>query len=180
MNYGEYINRVRKSKKITLKELSRMTELSVSFLSQVERGVSSTTVTSLKKISDALGIEMSELFSFAEEESSFVRTKENQMHLKLIETYTSHTKLSGRFENRKLEALLYYLAPGSGRAEKFAHEGEEFHYVLKGTAEFILEDKKYVVKAGDSLHFPSTIPHSVNNNTKEGLEILSVLTPRIF
>ena len=44
------IRKIRREKNITLKELSEKTELSVSFLSQFERGISSITLVSLKKI----------------------------------------------------------------------------------------------------------------------------------
>lgn len=52
------IRGLRIQKGLTLKELSEKTDLSVSFLSQVERGASSLAITSLKKIADALGVKM--------------------------------------------------------------------------------------------------------------------------
>lgn len=44
------IKQLRFEQGMTLKELSEKTELSVSFLSQIERGTSSLAITSLKKL----------------------------------------------------------------------------------------------------------------------------------
>lgn len=50
------IKSLRIERNLTLKELSDQTGLSLSFISQIERGTSSLSISSLKKISDALGI----------------------------------------------------------------------------------------------------------------------------
>ena len=73
---AQEIRKIRKSKGITLKKLSEKTELSISFLSQIERGISSMTITSLKKISDALGVTMQELLSI-EDNQHFTQKKES-------------------------------------------------------------------------------------------------------
>lgn len=176
---GKKLRRYRKNKKITLKELSEMTDLSVSFISQVERNECSLTITSLKKIADALDVKMSEVFEM-EENDSYVHNKENQVLLTLESMYTSHIRLSGKFENRKLEAVIIRLEPNSTDITPFTHEGEEFFYVTKGTGEFIIDGKSYVVKAGETIHYPSTIPHALRNPFEEELEVVSVLTPTIF
>lgn len=49
MNVNKKIKDLRIEKSTTLKDLSQETELSVSFLSQIERGSSSLAITSLKK-----------------------------------------------------------------------------------------------------------------------------------
>jgi|SRR6056297_2373879 len=173
------IRKLRKSKNITLKELSSKTNLSVSFISQVERGVSSITITSLKKIADALEISMKDLFE-VEEEESYVRKKDNKILVNLENSFTSHVRLSGKFENRKLEAVILKLAANSTDMTPFSHEGEEFYYVIKGTGVFIIDEKEYLVKAGESIHFPSTIPHTVINPHDEEFQAVSVVTPTIF
>jgi transcriptional regulator with XRE-family HTH domain len=173
------IREIRKNKKITLKEMSKLTGLSVSFISQVERGESSLTVTSLKKIADALAISMQELFE-VDDNDMYIRNKENQILWNLENSFTSHIRLSGKFENRKLEAIILKLEPNSVDMTPFSHEGEEFYYVLKGNALFIIEDKEFVVNKGETIHFPSTVSHTVKNPYDEELEVLSVLTPTIF
>jgi len=59
---GDNIRRMRKSKGMTLKQLARRTQLSISLLSQIERGESSPSISSLYKIAIALSMKMSQLF----------------------------------------------------------------------------------------------------------------------
>jgi DNA-binding response OmpR family regulator len=59
---GDSIRRNRKSKGLTLKQLARRTQLSISLLSQIERGESSPSISSLYKIAIALTMKMSQLF----------------------------------------------------------------------------------------------------------------------
>jgi len=60
---GRQIRDLRKARGLTLRQLSRRTNLSVSLLSQIERAESSASVTSLYKIAHALKIRLPELFS---------------------------------------------------------------------------------------------------------------------
>jgi len=170
---------LRKSKNITLKELSKKTSLSVSFISQVERGVSSITITSLKKIADALEIPMRELFD-VEEDYSFVRRKDNKALVHLENSYTNHVIISGKFDNRKLEAIIVKHAPKSVDISPFSHDGEEFYYILKGTGVFVIDGVEYIVKKDESIHFPSHIKHTVQNPYDEEFQALCILTPTIF
>ena len=54
MKIGQRINDLRLRQKVTLKELSKKTGLTASFLSQVERALASPSVSSLEKIAHAL------------------------------------------------------------------------------------------------------------------------------
>ncbi|NQD67646.1 helix-turn-helix transcriptional regulator, partial [Bacillus haikouensis] len=56
------IKDLRQERGLTLKDLSAKTDLSVSFLSQVERGSSSLAITSLKKIADAFEVPITQFF----------------------------------------------------------------------------------------------------------------------
>ena len=64
---SERIRQLRTQNKLTLKDLSQKTGLSVSFLSQVENGSSSLAITSLKKIADSLNVSIKIFFDYFEE-----------------------------------------------------------------------------------------------------------------
>ena len=59
---GESIRALRKDKELTLKQMSRRTDLSVSLLSQIERAESSASLSSLYKIASALDVRVQDLF----------------------------------------------------------------------------------------------------------------------
>lgn len=59
---GDTIRTLRKEKELTLKQMSRRTNLSVSLLSQIERAESSASIPSLYKVAVALETRISQLF----------------------------------------------------------------------------------------------------------------------
>ncbi len=59
---GRSIRELRKARSLTLKQMSRRTNLSVSLLSQIERAESSASVSSLFKVATALDVKITDLF----------------------------------------------------------------------------------------------------------------------
>ncbi|MHB1391707.1 MAG: helix-turn-helix domain-containing protein [Clostridia bacterium] len=178
-NISKEIRKRRLEKKMTLKELSEKTNLSVSFLSQVERGISSMTIVSLKNIANALGVSLRDLVD-VDDRTSFVNKKDNQILLRLEKSFISYIRLSGKFENRKLEGILVTMKPNFYEHEETSHEGEEFYYVLKGSAVFIVDGAEYRISEGETMHYPSTLLHRTINPEDQELVMLSIITPTIF
>ena len=176
------IRKIRRAKNITLKELSEKTELSVSFLSQFERGISSITLVSLKKIAEALNITMKELFEDESDvQGQFVHKKDSGSGLLGLEKKdASYERLSGKFEGRKLESLLLRMEPLRADFEPCTHEGEEFIYILEGSARFTVDGQECIVSEGESIHYPSTLLHSIVNIEDRELVFLCIVTPTIF
>lgn len=178
-NMHKKIKSLRSKKNMTLKDLSTETELSVSFLSQVERGSSSLAITSLKKISDALNVNISYFFEEVENHNYAIHEDE-QKPFKLEGSSIKHVRLAGEFPERKMEPMLVTLPPNKLYVEKYSHPGEEFYYVIKGTVIFKIEEKEYILNPGDSIHFPSKKTHEWKNPLNEKALLMSVLTPVIF
>ncbi len=173
------IRSLRKEQSMTLKELSEKTGLSVSFLSQVENNTSSLAITSLKKIADALGKDMSYFFKSPEIKSYHVKYEEQEPFI-MEASKAEFVKLSGSFPNKNMEALIVTIPAQEQHGDYFSHPGEEFIYVLDGTLEIILDGVTYTVKQGDSIHYPSTISHVWRNPLKHVLKFLVVITPKLF
>lgn len=176
---AEKISKIRKQKGLTLKELSEMTGLSISFLSQVENGYSSLAITSLKKIADALNVPITEFFNSYPSHSFHTKLDEQKI-FKIEGNSAEYILLSGEFPQRMLEAMIVYIPPENVLGSKFNHPGEEFIYVLEGNLIVDIDGKKYYVNAGDAIHYPSTIPHLLYNPSKQKVKLLTVLTPSIF
>jgi len=79
-----------------------------------------------------------------------------------------------------MEAHLFRIASGEGSEESYAHEGEEFLYVLRGEFAIALEKKEYRLKAGDSFYFESTTPHRWSNPGRVETQVLWINTPPTF
>jgi quercetin dioxygenase-like cupin family protein len=80
-----------------------------------------------------------------------------------------------------MESHLFRIAPGAGSGEPYAHEGEEFLYILRGKLEISLDEgKPYRLRAGDSFYFESNIPHRWLNPGKREACVLWVNIPPTF
>lgn len=155
--------------------------MSVSFLSQVERGVSSITLTSLHKIADALEVNMNELVDVEEgNQYKYISNANSQIITRLGKNYRSFVRLSGKFQARKLEGFLLIMEPHLDDSEESSHEGEEFYYVTKGEAVFILDDEEFRVGQGESIHYPSSVRHRIANRNDTELVMICIITPAIF
>lgn len=176
---SEKIRTLRKGKDLTLKDLSEKTGLSVSFLSQVENGSSSLAITSLKKIAEALNVTISYFFKTPEIHNFLVKVEEEKV-FKIEGSNSEFIRISGNFPERKIESMLVIIPPEQMHGSKFNHPGEEFVYVLEGALIVNLGGTDYLVKAGDSIQYPSTTEHSWINPLNQNTKILSVTTPLIF
>lgn len=173
------IKQLRFEQGMTLKELSEKTELSVSFLSQIERGASSLAITSLKKIADAFGVKMIHFFE-EDQQINYVKKKDDQKPFKIETSDSTFIKLSANFPDRKLEPFIVKLKPKQKDVEMVKHPGEEFFYVLKGALIVTVEDEQYHLYEGETIHFPSTVPHMWENPLNQETVIISITTPAIF
>lgn len=176
---SEKIRSLRKEKNLTLKDLSEKTGLSVSFLSQVENSTSSLAITSLKRIADSLDVPIIYFFDKPENNNFIVKEKDQKI-FKIESSNSEFIRLSGEFVDRSLESVIVIIPPEQQHGHKFNHPGEEFVYILEGSLIVDLDGTEYIVKAGDSLHYPSTIPHIWINPLKQPCKILTVLTPVLF
>ena len=180
---GSTIRALRRERGLSLRDLSRMSGLSTGFLSMVERGHSSLALTSLNNVAKALNVDLVELFPPGRKVRKahplpHVSRAEEDGQVSIASSQRVYKVLSPRAPDLVLEPLLVTVQPGSDMQEPYAHDGEEFAYVLDGEIMFIVEGVEYRLGPGDSIHVLSTVPHAIHNDTGKPVRILWVLTPR--
>ncbi|MDF2891904.1 MAG: DNA-binding protein [Clostridia bacterium] len=179
---GEKINEIRTSKGMTLKDLGEKSNLSVSFLSQAERGLTSITINSLKKIAIALNVDLNLFFSPPKSPKSTVTRSYNQEVFRIDESKFIYFSLGSNIADRQLDPVIVTILPEQFPEEVILgdHPGEEFVYVLEGICTILLDDKQYELYPGDSIHISSTTPHNWANFTNKLVRILAVSTPSVM
>ena len=179
---GQKINQIRNEKGMTLKDLSEKTDLSVGFLSQVERGLTSIAILSLKNIAEALEGDLSIFFTPPKKSRSLVLKSYEQEYFQLDKSSFIFSNLSADMTDRNMEAMLATILPGDDIAApaKAPHGGEEFVYVLEGILTLCYSEEEYILYPGDSAHYKAAEPHTWRNRTNKLVKLLSVNTPRIF
>ncbi|MDO7204427.1 helix-turn-helix transcriptional regulator [Paraclostridium bifermentans] len=63
VNIGEKISQIRKSKDLSVRDLSKLCGVTASMLSQIERGIANPSVNSLKSIASALNVPLFTFFT---------------------------------------------------------------------------------------------------------------------
>ena len=154
---GEKLRQRRKVVGKTLQQVAKETGLSVSFVSQVERGQSTPSLTSFYKLAKALDASMEALLELAVEWVPITRGAERQV-FNLGDSNRTYEHLSPGFPGAAINAVMVHRPPNSV-SELFSHEGEEFVYLLKGEVLYELDDEKYRLVAGDTIHFKSERHH---------------------
>ena len=61
--------------------------------------------------------------------------------------------LAWRYTGKIMQPLLVFLDPSDEPAKLVTHHGQEFNFVLEGTVIVTIEDKEFVLEAGDSIYF---------------------------
>lgn len=169
---------------MSLAELSERAGFSASFLSLVERGKSSLSMTSLRKVADALQVPMSTFLPGSSSNGAVVhRAGESHSAIVLGKPQVVYQLLSSAHPDRKLEPMIvvhHPVAPGDPDPEPYSHGGEEFCYVFDGELTFRVADETYRLRPGDSIHVDSTVPHICFHRGPEPARSLWVLTPKIL
>ncbi|HXM97391.1 MAG TPA: cupin domain-containing protein [Candidatus Dormibacteraeota bacterium] len=174
---GQRFRRLRLHRGLSLAQVARATNVSVGFLSALERGQMRSSIATLRRIARFYKTNILSLFDAAAENSRLVRPANR----KILETTPGVRMELLAWGNTAMEPHLFRIKPGGGSGEPYTHEGEEFLHILRGQFEIWLNDKEhYVLKPGDSLYFESSMPHRWKNPGKVEAWLLWVNTPPTF
>ncbi|SJZ71744.1 transcriptional regulator, XRE family with cupin sensor [Enhydrobacter aerosaccus] len=164
---GQRIRHLRRQRAISLETVGAQTGLSIGFLSQVERGLSSPSLRVLASIADVFSVSLGALFGpagAAGEGDAVVVRRGRRPKLSLWRSGISKQLLTPAAGAGSLNVYLVRLAPGGSTGEEvYAHQGEEAGLVLEGAMSLTVDTKTYKLKAGDSFRFSSTTPHRFRN-----------------
>lgn len=177
---GQGVRVLRQRKGWTLEELSSRCGLSISFLSQVERGLSSLSIPSLHSICEALKVPITHFLATTMVNGALVvRAGEPHNRVRIGDSEVTYDLLSSSIPCRVLEALIAEYPPRY-KPPLLTHEGEEFGYVLEGEVTLQVEENRETLTSGDSFHILSSQPHTVQNPSDKPARILWVLTMKLL
>lgn len=178
---GQKLRELRHQKGYKLNEVAEGADLSISFISLIERDKASISVENLQKLANFYNVRLFQIFQDIEEEDAFI--VQDQQLAKLGDY--SNPSIPSLFllspvENLAFKSILAYLPPRSYREEIQLQKGEAFILVKEGQLEIELPNKKPLfLQAGDSAHltsFKGTTLKSANENAAVKLLIVSSAT----
>ncbi len=183
---GRRIRHLRRKRELSLRRLSEQCGLSVGFLSQIERGLSSFSIPSLRSICQALDVSLAEMLVMsngpgkaflADPRPSAITRGDNRSYVSLSDVSTKYRFLSATFPGRRFEAFIGEMAAGSVH-DLHRHEGEEFGYVLEGGLDLLIGEEHHRLGPGDSYHLLGTTAHRCAACEAQGAKVLWVQTAR--
>jgi transcriptional regulator with XRE-family HTH domain len=180
LQLGPRIRALRQARNVTLRELAGRAGVTESFLSQVEREVTSPSIASVQRIARALDLAIAELFTEEAPHGRLVRRSERRRiaypGLQAVDEFLT-AGMTGR-----LQVILSTIEPGGGTGdEPYAHESdEEVVIVLSGQLELWVADERYLLEEGDSIAYSSRLPHRNLNSSDRQATVLFCVTPPSF
>jgi DNA-binding transcriptional MerR regulator/quercetin dioxygenase-like cupin family protein len=173
---GSRLRQLRTRRGLGLAEVAAAAGISVGFLSAIERSHMSAAVSTLRKLARFYRTNILQFFDPNESQTPLVRPGKRKV---LVAGPGVRMELLA-WGNTVMEPHLFRLAPQAGSGGAYAHDGEEFLFVLRGELKIALEDEEYVLKRGDSFYFHSATPHRWQNPGASETWLLWINTPPTF
>jgi DNA-binding transcriptional MerR regulator/quercetin dioxygenase-like cupin family protein len=176
---GDHLLGLRKRQGNTLAEVARQAGISISFLSAIERGRAKPSIATLQRL--AVIYKTNVLSMFGADDDSKARRLVRPSDRKVLKSEPGVQMELLVLGRSQLEPHIFRIAPGISSGGSYHHEGEEFIHVLQGSLEVWLDEmERYVLVAGDTLHFESTHAHRWKSLSTEETVLLWVNTPPTF
>lgn len=181
-NVGELIKEARNNNAMTLKDVSQETGLSIGYLSQLERGLTSVAHDTLKKIAKALHVEMSIFMEQPKVKSKAVLRSYEREILRIEGSSIIEYAMTNMADCAEMLPKLVEILPQKEIEDSltYPHEGEEFVYVLEGILTLQIEADIVDLYPGDSAHYKSTRAHNWCNQTNKLVKFITINTPNLF
>lgn len=176
---GSRIRLLREERGFSLQDLSDLTGFEVSRLEDIEAGRFKPQLGMVMKLSKALDSAVGRLVSGMGTKLYSITRKNERKAIARSASKTSkknvysYMSLAPEVQGRHMEALIVQLERNDEK-EISVHNGEEFIYVLEGTANLTIAKESYDLEPGDSAYYLSTTPHYITAKTQKAT-ILAVL-----
>jgi DNA-binding transcriptional MerR regulator/mannose-6-phosphate isomerase-like protein (cupin superfamily) len=174
---GSRLRRMRTKYGYSLAQVAREAGVSVGFLSAIEREQMSASVSTLRRLARFYQLNILALFNPSEANPGRVTPKDR----KILNAGPGVQMELLAWGNTMMEPHLFRIAPAASSGESYAHEGEEFLFILRGELEIGLDNGESLRLAeGDSFYFESSNAHHWRNPGKRETLVLWVNTPPTF
>lgn len=169
---------LRKQLGLSLQALAERSGLTKSYLSKIERDISTPSIAVAMKLAEALGVDVNDLFSTSNAGAALTIVRAGDRVAvgggddPLQPVY--HV-ISARGGHRDMVPFMITPGKNFATADFKEHDGEEFLFVHRGTIEVDCADQKVVLSVGDAAHFDARIPHRIRSVGRAKAEVLVVV-----
>ena len=173
---GGRIRAARTQRNLSLGDLASAAQVSRSLVSQIERGIATPSLETLRRLASAVGVPVFSLFLDEEGSQSIVRASERRV-VHYPGSAVTREILSPHLRGR-MAVLWVTFPPGEQSSlQPVRHVGEECVVIVSGTLELLIGERPVRLEQGDSMTFDSEAPHLFRNPTDAPVQAFVVISP---
>ncbi len=166
----------------SLETLSTRSGVSFGLISQLERGLGNPAYRSLRRVTEALGLPLSQLMSESERQQDAVVRAGDRHRLPLLESEPEHQQVVRELltpsAQGSLQVIRSLIPPGfSNEGKAFRHMGTECVVVESGVLTVVHGERRVELLAGDSMTYSCSVPHWWANVTDTECVVIGAVTP---
>jgi DNA-binding transcriptional MerR regulator len=169
---GGHLRALRLARGESLAQVAASVDISVGFLSNLERSQTGVSVGIMHRLAHHYGTTLSAFYYQADSPGPHVPKSKRR----LLSNSDGVRMEELAWGNIVMEPHIFHVAPGKGSLEYYTHQGQEFLYLIKGQLAITLDDKEYQLAPGGSFYFESSIRHRWRNTGKSEAIVLWVNT----
>jgi transcriptional regulator with XRE-family HTH domain len=176
---GSSLHRLREQQGISLRQLAERTSVSPSFLSQIENGQCSPSISSMEKIANALGVTLAQFFLSASPQPVNIVRASDRAHMALDWSRAEIASLGSLASGPQFQASMLIIKPGGLTGKHVtASISTEFAFVFEGKVILQLQDGEQSLERGDSVTLLAGTNRQWRNETEDTAEILIISLPK--
>lgn len=177
---GTRLASLRKLNGLTLEQLATRAEITKSYLSKLERGLSSPTIATLLKLARALGLDSEQLIGAHSRQDEIVVVKaSDRVPFSRSDEREGYTYEAIAATRQSKSMVPFIMCPPHALDEEkdlVSHAGEELIFLVSGKMEVVFADRRIRMDAGDSIYFNASIPHRSRSIGKTQAQALVVVS----
>ena len=177
---GMQIRRQRQAQDLKITDVARIAKISQGMLSKIENAQVSTSLETLSRLCDVLGMPMSKLFSQYDQQGGGALLVKADEGMEVVRRGTEkgltyHLLNHTRGPKKNFEAYMVSMDDASEEFPTFSHPGTEFIHLLQGELIYRHGNQLYPMQAGDSLTFDGEVPHGPEKLVQVPIRMLSIM-----
>lgn len=177
---GRTIRELRQKHRLTIAEVAEQTGISRGMLSKIENAQTATSLDTLVKIANALGVSMATLFRHFNPPQGGAQLVKHGEGMEVVRrgTKRGHTYRLLAYDQGPSKLFEPFLIEMDDAAEvfpTFEHPGVEFIHMLEGVLEYRHGQSTYLLTPGDSLTFRGDVPHGPETLIQLPIRFLAII-----
>lgn len=179
------LERIRRS--LSIKEVAEKIGVTSSLLSQIERGLASPSLNTLRLITEVFDIPMFSLFMPDKEKVGKVEVVKKDERIRITDGNTKEKNIELSYDllspdlKGSIQLCEMSLSPGEMNSEHLnSHDAEEVATCTEGKIVLILKNTEITLNTGDAVRLEKNTEHRWKNNTEKTSKIIFAISPPIF